>query len=144
MKKQIIHIIRDIWYILLIKPKISFLRFFGAKIGINSRLYNSLSNFDLRFINFLNIGNNVIIAKGTMIFTHDASVKNMKKFNIIKEEFKEVKIEDNVFIGAGSIILPGITIGENTIIGAGSVVTRDIPKNCIAAGNPAKVIKNLK
>lgn len=52
-----------------------------------------------------------------------------------------VVIEDNVFIGAGSIILKGVRIGENSVIGAGSVVTRSIPKNAIAAGNPARVLR---
>jgi len=54
-----------------------------------------------------------------------------------------VNIADNVFIGAGSKVLKGVSIGENSVIGAGSVVTKDIPANCIAAGNPAKVIANL-
>lgn len=52
-------------------------------------------------------------------------------------------IEDNVLIGARSIILKGVTIGARSIIGAGSVVTRDIPSDCIAAGNPCKVLKSL-
>ena len=52
-----------------------------------------------------------------------------------------ISIGRNVWIGGGSIILPGVTIGDNTTIGAGSVVTRDIPANCVAVGNPCKVIK---
>lgn len=52
----------------------------------------------------------------------------------------EVKIGSNVFVGAGSIILPGVTIGDRVVIGAGSVVTKDIPDNSVAVGNPAKVI----
>lgn len=56
---------------------------------------------------------------------------------------QQVTIEDNVWIGINSIILKGVTIGRNSVIGAGSVVTRNIPKNSIAAGNPAKVISNV-
>lgn len=52
-------------------------------------------------------------------------------------------IRDHVLIGANSIILKGVTIGEHSVIGAGSVVTRDIPANCIAGGNPCKIIKNI-
>lgn len=54
-----------------------------------------------------------------------------------------VTIEKNVWIGAGSIILPGVTIGENSVIGAGSLVTKDIPENVLAYGSPCKVVKKL-
>ena len=54
-----------------------------------------------------------------------------------------VKIGDNVWIGGGAIVCPGVTIGENSVIGAGSVVTQDIPANCVAAGNPCKVIREI-
>ena len=56
---------------------------------------------------------------------------------------KEIKIGNNVWVGYNVIILKGVIIGENSVIGAGSVVVKDIPENCIAAGNPAKVIKKL-
>jgi len=54
-----------------------------------------------------------------------------------------VTIGNNCWIGGGSIICPGVTIGDNTVIGAGSVVTRDIPANVVAAGNPCKVIREI-
>ncbi len=54
-----------------------------------------------------------------------------------------VKIGRNVFIGCNSLVLKGVTIGDNSVIGAGSVVVKDIPANCVAAGNPAKVIKEI-
>lgn len=54
-----------------------------------------------------------------------------------------VTIGKNVWIGGGSIILPGVTIGDNTTIGAGSVVSKDIPANCLAVGNPCRVIRQL-
>ena len=55
-----------------------------------------------------------------------------------------VKIEDGVWIGGGAILLPGVTIGKNSVIGAGSVVTRSIPANCVAVGNPCRVIKQIE
>lgn len=58
-------------------------------------------------------------------------------------EPQAVKIEDNVWLGYGAIVLKGVTIGENSVIGAGSVVTKNIPANVVAAGNPCKVIKKL-
>ena len=54
-----------------------------------------------------------------------------------------VRIEDNCWIGAGTVITPGVTIGENSVIGAGSVVTKDIPANSIAVGNPCKVVRTI-
>jgi maltose O-acetyltransferase len=56
---------------------------------------------------------------------------------------KPVTIGKNVWVGGGSIILPGVTIGDNTTIGAGSVVTKDIPPDVVAAGNPARVLKDV-
>ncbi len=55
----------------------------------------------------------------------------------------DVHIGNNVWIGAGSIILPGVTIGDNTVIGAGSVVTKDIPANVVAVGNPCRVQREI-
>lgn len=56
---------------------------------------------------------------------------------------KDIRIKKNAWIGSGSIILPGITIGENSIVGAGSIVTHDVPDNTVVAGNPARIIKEL-
>ena len=56
---------------------------------------------------------------------------------------QDVRIKKNVWIGAGAIILPGVTIGENAIVGAGSVVTKDVAPNTVVAGNPARFIKQL-
>ncbi len=74
---------------------------------------------------------------------HDGAKSRMEKFGLKKEQCAPVRLEDNVFVGAGSIILPGVRIGKNTIIGAGSLVNKDVPSNCIAAGNPIKIIKQL-
>lgn len=56
---------------------------------------------------------------------------------------KPITVEDGVWIGGGVIVLPGVTIGKNSVIGAGSVVTRSIPKNCVAVGNPCRPIRFL-
>lgn len=107
----------------------------GVKIGENVQLLNSHLDWNHGFL--ISIGNNVTITNAT-ILTHDASTHIFFGYSKIGA----VTIGDNVFIGYGSIILPGITIGNNCIIGAGSIVTKDIPEGSVAAGNPAKVICN--
>ncbi|WP_316796885.1 acyltransferase [Pedobacter agri] len=92
------------------------------------------------------ISDNVIIGGGTRIWDSDFhstnSITRMSAFdNDISS--KPIHIKEYVFIGGGSIILKGVTIGENSIIAAGSVVTKNIPANCIAGGNPCVVIKSL-
>lgn len=88
------------------------------------------------------IGNNVFIAPNVGIYTagHPEDVA-MRRAGI--EYAKPVTIGDDVWIGGGVQVCPGVTIGEASIIGAGSVVTHDIPPRVIAAGNPAKVIREL-
>lgn len=98
------------------------------------------------------IGDNVLIAPNVQIYTAFHPLNTIDRFGEIKEdgtfEFCKtqtapVTIGDNVWIGGGVIILPGVTIGNNVVIGAGSVVTKDIPSNFLAFGNPCKVIKSL-
>ena len=62
----------------------------------------------------------------------------------LKEYGKRIRIGDNCWIGGNAVICPGVTIGDNSIVAAGAVVTHDVPPNCVAAGNPARVIKHLK
>ena len=88
------------------------------------------------------IGNNVFVGPNTGIYTpcHPIDAKERMTF---KEWAEPVTIGDDVWIGGSVTILPGITIGSNVVIGAGSVVTKDIPSDCVAVGNPCKPIKNL-
>ncbi len=88
----------------------------------------------------IEIGNHVLIGHQVVIATlnHDKNPFNRQALLP-----KKVKIEDNVWIGAHTTILPGVHIKKNSIIGAGSVVTKDVPENVIVAGNPAKIIKNI-
>ena len=107
----------------------------GVKIGEKCKIMNEVI-IDYSHYWLISIGNSVTLAPRVHILAHDASTKNDLNYTKIGL----VNIHDNVFIGAGSIILPGVTIGENSVIGAGSVVSKDIPCNSVAAGNPAKVI----
>lgn len=87
----------------------------------------------------ITIGDNVTLAPRVHILAHDASTKVFLGYTRVEN----TRIGNNVFVGAGSIILPGVTIGSNVVIGAGSIVSRDIPDYSVAAGNPARVIKSL-
>ncbi|RGX07981.1 sugar O-acetyltransferase [Paraclostridium sordellii] len=97
------------------------------------------------------IGDNALIAPNVQIYTafHPTNAKDrfgeMKKdgsFEFCKTQTAPVYIGNNVWIGGGAIIMPGVTIGDNVVIGAGSVVTKDIPSNKIAYGNPCRVIRD--
>lgn len=69
-------------------------------------------------------------------------MKEDGSFEFCKTQTSPVIVGDNVWIGGGAILVPGVTIGDNVVIGAGSVVTKDIPSNKIAYGNPCKVIRD--
>jgi maltose O-acetyltransferase len=90
----------------------------------------------------IKIGDNVMLGPNVQLYTAGHSVDPVERASGV-EFGKPITIGDRCWIGGGAIILPGVTIGENTTIGAGSVVTRDIPANVVAVGNPARVIKHL-
>jgi acetyltransferase-like isoleucine patch superfamily enzyme len=85
----------------------------------------------------IHIGENTLIAGESIVLSHDhcKRVRNNQPYLI------DTYIGKNCFIAVKSIILPGIKIGDGVIVGAGSVVTKDVPSNCIVAGNPAKIIR---
>jgi len=87
----------------------------------------------------IEIGDRVTLAPNVHILAHDASIKRLTGY----VKIGKVVIEENVFVGAGSIVLPGVSIGKGSIIGAGSVVTKDIPSGVVAGGNPARIICSM-
>ena len=91
----------------------------------------------------ITIGNNVFIAPNVCIITEEHAMDVEQRLAGL-EYAHPVTIGDNVWICTGALILPGVTIGANSVIGAGSVVTKDIPANCLAVGNPCCVIRSLK
>ena len=96
--------------------------------------------------NSLTIGNNVNIGGNCTIMDNDVHQIefNGRRSNKGKVNSSPVIIEDDAWLGANVMVLKGVTIGARSIIGAGSVVSKSIPADCIAAGNPAQIIKNLK
>lgn len=109
----------------------------GLRIGKNCKLGSC--TIDPSHCFHITIGDNVIFGPGVHVLAHDASTKLFLGYTRVAN----VKIGNNIFIGAHSIVLPGVTIGDNVIIGAGSVVAHDIPANSLAVGSPARVIKPL-
>jgi maltose O-acetyltransferase len=89
------------------------------------------------------IGDNVLFALNVQVLTagHPLDVKGRAEQGV--EFGTPITIGDNAWIGAGVIICPGVNIGKNSVIGAGSVVTKDIPTNVVAVGNPCKVLKSI-
>lgn len=100
-------------------------------------------------INKIIIGDNVLLASKVYISDHFHGEITKESLSLPPSQRKlyskgPVIIHDNVWIGEGVVILPGVTIGKNSIIGANAVVTKSIPENCIVGGNPARIIRELK
>lgn len=110
----------------------------GMQVGKNFKRLNGVI-LDPGHCWLIEIGNNVTMAPRVHILCHDASTKAFLNYTKIGR----VTIGDNVFIGAESVVLPGVTIGSNVVIGANSTVTHDIPDNSVAVGNPAQIISTL-
>ena len=121
---------------------------YGENISIGK---NTFVNVNCMFLdnNKITIGKNGLIAPYVQIYTASHPLKSSER--IIESEnstryltsAKPVTIGDQVWIGGNSVIFPGVTIGDNVTIGAGSIVTKNIPDNVLALGNPCKVVKKL-
>jgi len=112
---------------------------YGTNIEIGEGTY---INFNCNFVDDTKIiiGKNVLFGPAVTI----ATVGHPINLNYREYMYADpVRIEDNCWIGAGSTICPGVTIGENSVIGAGSIVTKDIPANSVAVGNPCKVLREI-
>jgi maltose O-acetyltransferase len=105
---------------------------------------NVFMNFNCCILDVMEvkIGNNVLFGPNVQIYTATHPI-DVKTRNTWLEYAKPVTIGNDVWLGGGVIICPGATIGDGTVIGAGSVVTKNIPSNVFAAGNPARVIKKI-
>lgn len=113
----------------------------GKHVRLGNYVY---ANFNLTLVDdgYIDIGDNVMFAPNVTVITATHPVlpalrEKGLQFNV------DVKICNNVWIGAGAIIMPGITVGENSVVGAGSVVTKDVPPNTVVVGNPARVLREI-
>lgn len=114
---------------------------YGYNIEVGDNFYANYGCVILD-VNKVTIGENVLLAPSVQIYTATHPVDPAERLTG-KEFGKPVTIGDNVWIGGGAIICPGVTIGNNVTIGAGAVVTKDIPNSVFAAGNPAKIIRQV-
>lgn len=111
----------------------------GLTLGKNVEIIEDFF-FDPSHCFLISIGDNCTICPNVRLIAHDASSKKFLGYT----KLGTINIKDNCFLGDSTIVLLGVTIGPNAIIGAGSVVTRDIPPNTVAAGNPARVLCSLE
>ena len=125
-----------------VEIKTPFMCDYGYNIELGSNVFINY-NCTILDCNKVKIGNNVLMDPNVQIYaaTHPTDYKlRLQEL----EMAYPIIIEDNVWIGGGTIICPGVTIGKNSVIGAGSVVVKDIPANSLAVGNPCIVVKKLE
>ncbi|MEU0985774.1 sugar O-acetyltransferase [Streptomyces sp. NPDC005953] len=114
---------------------------YGSHISIGDHVF---VNFNAVFLDAapITIGSHVQMGPNVQLLTptHELNAARRKEG---WEKGEPITIGDNVWLGGGVIVCPGVSIGENTVVGAGSVVTKDLPAGVLAVGNPARVIRNL-
>ncbi|MCH4240128.1 MAG: sugar O-acetyltransferase [Oscillospiraceae bacterium] len=115
--------------------------FGGRHVHFGSDIY---ANFNLTMVDDGNIfiGSHVMIGPNVTIATAGHPIEPHLRWQGLQYNI-DVHIGENVWIGAGAVILPGITIGKNTVVGAGSVVTKDLPENVVAVGNPCHILREV-
>jgi acetyltransferase-like isoleucine patch superfamily enzyme len=147
-KQQIKNSLNKLWHPNTYSSEayIGFLRSKGCEIGEGNFFFEPLKTIiDTTRPYLLKIGAYCKITSGVIILTHDYSRSVLRRvYGDIVESAGQTVIGDNVFIGMNAVILMNTKIGNNVIIGAGSVVTKNIPDNTVAAGNPARVLCTLE
>jgi acetyltransferase-like isoleucine patch superfamily enzyme len=110
----------------------------GVRIGKDCRLLGTNTETFGSEPYLVKLGDHVTVTGGVQFVTHDGGVWVFREKEPDIDVFGPITVGSNVFIGFGSIIMPGVTIGDNCVIGAGSVVTRDVESGTVVAGVPAK------
>ncbi len=115
---------------------------YGYNIFVGENFY---ANFNCTFLDVstIEIGDNCMFAPNVQLYTATHPLHPVKR-NSGLEYAKPIKIGDNVWLGGGVIVTPGVTLGNNVVVGAGSVVTKSFPDNVVIAGNPVRIIKTVE
>lgn len=115
---------------------------YGYNIFVGENFY---ANFNCTFLDVstIEIGDNCMLAPNVQLYTATHPLHPVKR-NSGLEYAKPIKIGNNVWLGGGVIVTPGVTLGDNVVVGAGSVVTKSFPDNVVIAGNPARIIKTVE
>ena len=114
---------------------------YGYQIRIGARTF---ANFGLVALDVapITLGEDVQIGPNVQLLTPTHPVEPGPR-RAKWEAAEPIPVGDNVWLGGGAVVLPGVSIGENTVVGAGAVVTKDLPANVVAVGNPARVVRHL-
>lgn len=121
-------------------PNLNELQEMGMRVGKNFIYDAGSTRFDSSHCWLIEIGDNVTFGPGVYLLAHDASTKKELGYTRIGK----VKIGDGTFVGANTIVMPGVSIGKNCIVGAASVVTHDVEDNCVYVGNPARYLCSVQ
>ncbi|MGW1956923.1 sugar O-acetyltransferase [Streptomyces sp. NPDC001920] len=114
---------------------------YGSNISIGARTF---VNYNLTALDVaaITIGEDCQIGPGVQLLTPTHPLEPQPRRDKL-EAARPITIGDNVWLGGGAIVLPGVTVGDNSVIGAGAVVTKDVPANTVAVGNPARPVRTL-
>ena len=116
----------------------------GATVGENCRFLGVGTETLGSEPYLVTIGDHVTVTSGVRFITHDGGVWVLRGEHPGLDVFGRITVGNNVFIGLGSIVMPGVTIGDNVVIGAGSLVSNDIPRDAVAVGVPARVVSTIE
>ena len=128
------------------KNPISYYRRLGVVMGERCEIRGGVNFGSEPYL--IRIGDHVRINSGVQLITHDGGTWVLREYAQVENRenitlFKRISIGNNVHIGSGAMIMPGVTIGNNCIIGCGAIVTKNIPDNTVAVGIPARVIETI-
>tara|TARA_Y100000389_G_scaffold5366_1_gene5100 strand:+ start:26675 stop:27145 length:471 start_codon:yes stop_codon:yes gene_type:complete len=122
-------------------PKLNmlFYKLGGVKLGIKNCWIGNKCYLDTQFPDLIEIKKNVCISANVFLIAHfDPTMANKK--HLIKKYKKKIIINEGVFIGPNSMIMPGVTLGKNVFVKAGTVISKSIPDNLVVEGNPHKIL----